>query len=143
MTAVSDFVVFRPQPADPRKPGSTDIPSAGLRGWALFVVGEIFALFSSWGTFRNRGELVAAAERGDCKVIPGPVWDFVRLRGSGSQPLAVDCVYFKYSDFRMTGAFNHSAGYGGPIEPDCPTGICYVAGEELGDNRILQLEVAS
>ena len=80
-------------------------------------------------------------------VAEGPVENFhpMPVGGHGVEAFTVQGVPFRYSDFVITEAFNHSAWYGGPIEPGLQVRIHYLprpASQPAGENLILRLEVA-
>jgi hypothetical protein len=102
-----------------------------------------FALFWTAGAFsttyfqhqRHR----ALAEQNQCRVVEGPVQDFVPMpfTGHAQESFFVAGVPFRYSDYGVTDAFNNTASHGGPIDADSYVRICY----DPSDNAILRLEI--
>lgn len=145
VTTVTAVLVFRRDPAVQTTAGSKKPHPGRKKPWSIFLFACVFTLVALGLMYGDRGSLVEVAKRGECKLLSGTIAGFIRMSGGkGSQEsFTVGGVQFAYSDFQTTGAFNHSARYGGPIGPDLAVRICYTPSKRTGDNLILRLEVAS
>jgi len=100
---------------------------------AFFVVWTAGAAISVIGGNLGAGHDLRV---GDCKTVEGPVENFHTGYEQKDESFSVQGVSFEYSDYTITGAFNHMASQGGPIRPGLPVRICY------RDGDILRLEIA-
>jgi hypothetical protein len=74
-------------------------------------------------------------------VITGIVRDFVPMPPEGHmyERFCVETVCFYYSDYEITGGFNHTSSHGGPIREGLSVRVTYAASATR--NVILKLEV--
>jgi len=72
-------------------------------------------------------------------MVEGPVERFKPMprAGHAMESFSVQGVEFRYSDFVVTGAFNNTAAYGGPVSEGKYARICY----DPAGNAILRLEI--
>jgi hypothetical protein len=91
------------------------------------------------GTFTSYLKHKALVRDNKCKVVEGPVENFVPMpvTGHGDESFSVAGVPFKYSDYIVTDAFNNTASHGGPIDQNSYVRICY----DPKGNAILRLEI--
>jgi hypothetical protein len=92
--------------------------------------------FSTYSQHQRHKKLI---EEGGCKVVEGPVENFVPMPygGHGDESFTVSGVRFQYSDFTVTDGFNNTSSHGGPINKDSNVRICY----DPSGNHILRLEI--
>lgn len=78
------------------------------------------------------------AASGNCQIVEGRVEHFHPMPAAGHdmEHFDVKGVEFSYSDYVVSGGFNHTSSHGGPIREGLPVRICYRDGE------ILRLEIA-
>ena len=94
----------------------------GFLGFAtLWTVGAFSATYIAYSRHRD------LVERNACSVVEGPVTNFVPMpyQGHANESFSVAGVQFKYSDYAISDAFNHTASHGGPINKDSYVRICY------------------
>ena len=100
----------------------------------LWTVAAFLGTFTSY--LRHR----ALVRNNKCKVVEGPVENFVPMpvTGHSDESFSVAGVPFKYSDYSVTDAFNNTASHGGPIDQNSYVRICY----DPKGNAILRLEIS-
>ena len=110
----------------------------GLR-FALPIFALLWTVGVFWATYPEYLRYKSLAEENRCRVVEGPVEHFVPMPYGGKtlESFSVAGVQFKYSDFRITNAFNHTSSHGGPINAGSYVRICY----EPSRNAIIRLEV--
>jgi hypothetical protein len=122
------------------------IPYLDVQPWLQRVLRfavPIFALVWTvvvfWATYPEYLRYKSLAEENRCRVVEGPVEHFVPMPYGGKTPesFSVAGVQFRYSEFRITNAFNHASSHGGPVDAGSYVRICY----EPLQNAILRLEV--
>jgi hypothetical protein len=103
-------------------------------GFAIFWTSTAFL-----ATFMSYHRHKAMARNNACRVVEGPVENFVPMPYSGhsNESFTVNGVPFKYSDYEPTDAFNNTASHGGPIDKNAYVRICY----DPKRNAILRLEI--
>jgi hypothetical protein len=103
---------------------------------AFALVWTAGAFSTTYGQHLRHQQL---AEQNQCRVVEGPVVDFVPMpfTGHAQESFSVAGVPFHYSDYGVTDAFNNTASHGGPIDANAYVRICY----DPGDNAILRLEI--
>jgi hypothetical protein len=74
-------------------------------------------------------------------VVTGVVRDFVPMpyEGHAWEQFCVQTACFHYSDYYLTGGFNHTSSHGGPIRAGRPVRITYVPRRD--GNVIVKLEI--
>jgi hypothetical protein len=105
----------------------------------LLGIGALWTVQSSYLTYSAYLSGKSLAEQSDCRIVEGPVQNFVPMpaSGHGQESFSVAGVPFSYSDFRITGGFNTTAYRGGPVKGDSYLRICY----HPSGNVILRLEM--
>ena len=93
-----------------------------------------------WQTYSQHLRHAVLAEQNQCSIVEGRVQNFVPMPYSGhaDESFSVSGVSFRYSDFKITDAFNNTASHGGPINANSYVRICY----DPQDNAILRLEIS-
>ncbi|MBV9459054.1 MAG: hypothetical protein JO141_16245, partial [Bradyrhizobium sp.] len=106
-------------------------------GFLAFAI--LWAILAFWTTFPQHLRHKALAEKNQCRVVEGPVENFVPMPfgGHAVESFSVAGVSFKYSDFIVTDGFNNTSSHGGPINRDSYVRICY----DPAGNAILRLEI--
>jgi hypothetical protein len=101
----------------------------------LWVVFAGTGIVGGWLSYRQ------ALASGAHEVVEGIVENFDPMPHGGHKPetFTVNGVWFSYSDYNVTPAFNRSRSHGGPIRNGLPVRISYVA--EQAHHPILKLEI--
>jgi len=92
-----------------------------------------------WQSYSEHLRHAALARQNQCSIVEGRVQNFVPMpyAGHADESFSVSGVAFRYSDFKVTDAFNNTASHGGPIDASSYVRICY----DPQDNAILRLEI--
>jgi len=130
----------------PRLIAATGIPymdfkSKMSRAFRFFFLGfaVLWTVAAFLGTFTDYERHKALALNNTCRIVEGPVENFVPMpyTGHADESFTVSGIPFKYSDYSVTDAFNQTLSHGGPIDRDIYVRICY----DPKGNAILRLEI--
>jgi hypothetical protein len=106
--------------------------------WLLPVLTALWTVAITAKTYSDYARLSGALESGAVVWVEGTVQNFVPMPAIGHavEQFEVAGQKFEYSDFIVTGGFNHTANRGGPIRAGLPVRIAHVGGV------IVRLQVA-
>jgi hypothetical protein len=139
--AIGVFIFFAP-----RILKTTGIPFMDFKSKSSWLFRYFFLGFAIlWtvaaflGTFTSYLRHRALVRDNKCKVVEGPVENFVPMpvTGHSDESFSVAGVPFKYSDYLVSDGFNNTASHGGPIDQNSYVRICY----DPKSNAILRLEI--
>jgi hypothetical protein len=122
-----------------RGPGTSGRPlrvaSTWAYGWLGFSIVWTGVAFTA--TYSKYVRLRRALADGTAQVVEGRVDRFAPMpvQGHAMERFCVRDKCFEYSDYGVTGGFNHSSALGGPIRLDLPVRVTFVG------NDIVKLEV--
>jgi hypothetical protein len=108
-------------------------PPAWMQTWfprAFLGFAILWTLGAFLGTFVDYRRAVDALQKGEAKVVEGPVAHYWQVPQK-SESFDVQGVKFWYSDGVITAGFNHTASQGGPIRDGLPVKIWHWHGEIL------------
>lgn len=107
--------------------------------WAYVLFSLSMTVFVGWVSYSEYATLTDARRTGSFEIVEGPVENFdpMPVEGHRDEVFSVKGVEFRYSDFRMTSAFNNTAAYGGPVRRGAYTRVSYIR----NGNKIIRLEM--
>src|SRR5260221_3336043 len=118
----------------PRIIKATGIPFLNLESkwqkvFRYFILGfaVLWTALAFSGTYFAHLQHQALVREGRCRIVEGPVENFVPMPFSGhpEESFDVSGVPFKYSEYAVTDAFNNTSSHGGPINKESYVRICY------------------
>jgi hypothetical protein len=139
--AIGAFIFFAPRFIKATGISFMDFKSRTEWLFRYFFLGFaiLWTVSAFLGTFTSYLRQKALVRDNKCKVVEGPVENFVPMpvTGHSDESFSVAGVRFKYSDYSVTDAFNNTASHGGPIDQNSYVRICY----DPKGNEILRLEI--
>lgn len=108
---------------------------AGIQvgGWLIATLSGALTAFALWVSYDEYRDLAERLATGRYQIVEGAVENYARDRTY--EKFSVNGVWFEYSDFRGTSAFNNTAAEGGPVRPGQYVRIAHA------DGKILRLEL--
>jgi hypothetical protein len=101
-----------------------------IRGYFVTCIAILTLLPCLWTLQHPRPTLAQTLQRGQFKVVEGTVTNFSPMprQGHTKESFEVDGHHYEYSDFILTGGFNHTSSHGGPIRNGLRVRIADVGG---------------
>lgn len=133
------FVVFGLAALGIRRPGAPP----NLRALIPVVIGALFGIGAMGFQISNQQHYQQVLAQGEALVVEGPIEHFHPMpkQGHDTEHFIVNGVYFSYTDFSVTSAFNNTSSHGGPLTEGMTVRISYTDSREFGGQlAILRIE---
>jgi hypothetical protein len=133
------FVLFGLGALASRRPGA----SPKLKALIPVVIGTLFGIGAMGFQISNRQHYQQVLAQGSALVVEGPIENFHPMpkQGHDTEHFTVNGVYFSYTDFSATPAFNNTSSHGGPLREGLVVRIAYTDSREFGGQlAILRIE---
>lgn len=107
-------------------------------GVVAIILG-LFLFIGEFGEIRKQWRYRYLAVTGNCRIVEGIVNNFIPMPigGHSLEQFTVNNIRFGYSDFIITGGFNNTSSYGGPIKEGLQVRICYIIDEDNSDQPVI------